>query len=136
MTGVVSGLRRLPSVLRAGVAVATLAGLLAMHGLSSGHDLAMSAMTGQMPAVESAPLMPILAVDETAAIWPADWPMHHSECVGTLRDAAHLKSPTVAGPGLITDPTAETDSDASTARTAAVRAPPDVSLTRLCISRT
>ncbi|MDQ1752003.1 MAG: hypothetical protein QOE71_3059 [Pseudonocardiales bacterium] len=136
----VSGMPRLLSSARRFLALAALAGLLAMHGLSSDHDMPSLGSTHAAMAHDHAESL-MTVIDDPASSAATDCAMcsmSHTECVATFRDTVELKSPTLTltalplaaglSPGRV-------PSGAST-EPAAGRAPPDVSLTRLCISRT
>jgi hypothetical protein len=158
MMETVSGMRCPLKRARFAVAVAALIGVLAMHGFSSDHAFAASAITassgevdaraaetgmahhGMIPAgvtyehaveANSAPRL-----HSATVAGASHCAMSHAECLATLRDTAHLKNPANAGLPVATHLPALQRPAAATVVPVAGRAPPDVSLTGLCISRT
>jgi hypothetical protein len=131
---------RLLSSARRLLALAALAGLLAMHGLSSGHDLPSLSSTHAAMAHDHAETLMIVTDNAGFSAAPdcAMCSMSHTECVATLRDTRNLKSPTLTPTALplVVGLSPRSVPSGATTEPAAGPAPPDVSLTRLCISRT
>jgi hypothetical protein len=155
MMETVSGMRCALSGARFAVAVAALVGVLAMHGFSSDHASALTASPGQVEACAGETGMAHVGmmragVAHEHAVEATDAPrlhsatvagaahcaMRHAECLATLSDTVHLRKPANAGPPVATQLAALEHPAVATALRVAGRAPPDVSLTRLCISRT
>jgi Cu/Ag efflux protein CusF len=122
------------------VALATLAGLFAMHGLSADHMLspsrAQASMT--MSADSSSPTTrdgttttSVQHQDVNAQDHPA---MTMNGCLASLRGQNTLIQPSPLGIAAL--PAARQGSANLPTQTAAARAPPQPPLTRLCISRT
>jgi hypothetical protein len=147
MTDTVCGIRRLLNRARQLVALATLVGVLAMHWFSTDNALAGPTMTASADSVQasgarvahSGMAHSCMTREHDAAravAGESSCPMSHSECLATLRSAAYGKHPVGFG---LPVPAAPAHSHLTTAPTLVLSAghsPPDVSLTRLCISRT
>jgi hypothetical protein len=138
------------------LAAAALAGLLAMHGLSFGHDMTPAAASVTHLAVGAGPAgmthstgRALAAMREhasgskavtgraalTEATDCATCSMGHAACLATLRDTTHLKAPVPSALPTVAKALLQLPTSAG-ATPAVERAPPQQSLTRLCISRT
>jgi hypothetical protein len=158
MMETVSGMRCALNGVRFAAAAAALVGVLAMHGFSSDHAFAASAVTASSGQVEACAAemgiahlgMMHAGVAHEHAVEAISTPrlhsatvagashcaMSHAECLATLRDTTHLKKQANAGLPVATQLVAIQRPAVATVLPVAGRAPPDASLTRLCISRT
>jgi hypothetical protein len=129
-------------LLRTWLVVASLFGLLAMHGLSADHAMPMTAMpmtampAGSSHAMDTAEAAPSSAMQERAGdsscAAERSAMTAHSQCVATLTPGI----PQLGAP-VCTDQSSSEQALALAAGSAGPgRGPPEISLTRLCISRT
>jgi hypothetical protein len=155
MMDAVFGMHRPSNGVRLLLALAALLGVLAMHGFSSDHASAVIASSGRVEACAGETGMAHLGMMRAGvahehaveAIYAprlhsatvagaSHCAMSHAECLATLRDTVHLRNPANAGPPVATQLAVLEHPAVATVLRVAGRAPPDVSLTRLCISRT
>jgi hypothetical protein len=137
-------------IARAVLAVAVIGGLFAMHGLpamgsggmshagpSSGqsmasNDMAQVSLDGPKTGAEVSAVLPASLVRTTEVAVGCG--MDHTNCVAVLRAEQHL-APVMLGAVPASSPGHAAPMGNRLARCES-RAPPDISLTRLCISRT
>jgi hypothetical protein len=157
MMDTVFAMHRRTNRVRLLLALAALLGVLAMHGLSSSHaftPLGMIASPGQVHACAAETGAPQLGMHAGVAhehqaeaistmrqrgatvACASHCSMNHTECVATLRDTTQLKTPSNAGPLVLTQQSSLQRPALATARSPGGRAPPDVSLAMLCTCRT
>jgi len=138
-------------IARAALAVAVIGGLFAMHGLAGtgavemGHsgevssqsmaseDMAHALPADPDPGKGSASMVPASLVRTTEV--PAGCGMDHTNCVTVLR-AQHHPEPVAVLSAIAALPPDHPAPERDQLARCDSRAPPDISLTRLCISRT
>jgi hypothetical protein len=147
MTDTLHGAGRLLNPARLLVALAAFIGVLGMHGFSADHTLAgptMTAIHSAQPTASPAGMTHEDAVaisterraSATAVVSQSGCPMSHIDCLATLRSIPQGKHPIGAGLPVPTGPAGFRLTTASTLMLIVGRSPPDLCLTRLCISRT